>query len=159
MSSCVLLCNIQHVSFVCVHVCCCVLTCVLVQGNCHMCKIPRWLLDDLDTNYPARERDEELDEVKTALFTGVYDNWENKVKAKKDGTKRPIPILNKDGTTVKTRRNHAGSSIGRHLLVGFWEDFEGVDFHRAVIVWFLCVILHECSKCVLPVCCLCNVCC
>ncbi len=109
------------------------LTSSIGQGNCHMCTIPKSLLDDIDTNYPARTKEGELRKVHDALFKGKWEGWEKGRKpSKTDGTIKPEPIVRKDGKIIQTRATRAARQLGRHLLPTFYDDLHNVDLHRSV---------------------------
>ena len=98
-----------------------------------MCTIPKALMDDIEHSYPGRTKEGENDKLKQAMFKGIYDGWEAGVKARKDGTKQPLPIFNfKKGKVVETRKAHAQTAMGFHFLIKFWQELRGVDFHKFV---------------------------
>ena len=114
----------------------------LDQGNCHRCLVPKRLLDDLDQNFAARTKENMLQAINDAIFKGVYPGW--LADRKKDILERkpeldvdrmsihPKKLLKKDGTLVKARAATAAARLGRHLVVGFFDDLEGLDPHSMV---------------------------
>ncbi len=130
---------------------------MVVQGNCHMCQVPKYMMDDLDSVFQARLKENMFKKVKDAL-NGIYPGWEEDrrtqlQKSRKDlnlsGDKAaapvsPLPLIKKDGTLVKSRKETAGSRIGRHIMVTFFDDLDKVDLHFQVIlnVIFVIVIVY-----------------
>ncbi len=114
----------------------------LVQGNCHRCLAPKRLLDDLDQNFAARTKENMFQAINDAIFKGVYPGWladrqkeimEKNLDLDVDRMSiHPRPLLKKDGTLVKERAATAASRLGRHLVVGFFDDLEGFDPHSSV---------------------------
>jgi hypothetical protein len=114
----------------------------LVQGNCHRCLVPKRLLDDLDQNFAARTKENMFEAINDAIFKGVYPGWladRQKEILEKDPdldvdrmSIHPKPLLKEDGTLVKARAATAAARLGRHLVVGFFDDLEGLDPHNMV---------------------------
>ncbi len=48
------------------------------------------------------------------------------------GKIQPRPLLNKDGLLVSSRSSVAASRLGRHFVVTFFDELDGVDLHNIV---------------------------
>jgi hypothetical protein len=114
-----------------------------------MCQVPKYMMDDLDSEFQARLKENMFKKVKDAL-NGIYPGWEeDRRKSRKDShlpedkatPVSPLPLINKDGTLVKSRKQTAGSRIGRHIMVTFFDDLDKVDLHFQVILNVVCVVL------------------
>lgn len=134
--------NNLTVSYVCV---------VFVQGRCPLCTVPRDLLDDIDSDFQAKDKFSMLQKVKDGL-KGIYDGWEDDIVGPSIGPKKPRSLLKKDGTLAITRKRKIATKLGRHMLVTFFDDMEFVDLHS--MVFLTCIKLH----CILEFCCMCTDC-
>jgi hypothetical protein len=130
-----------------------------------MCTVPKHLLDDLETNFPARTKSGMLKALADALSKGKYPGWEREreaaratLKRQKTGPVEPKPIRNKEGRIAQGRQDQAASALGRQFLVTFYDSLTGVDLHSCVRLLvlrphvLLCALVcsYVLTSCVLP---------
>ena len=123
----------------------------LDQGNCHRCLVPKRLLDELEQNFAARTKENMIEAINNAIFKGVYPGWladRKKSMLEKNPdldvdsmSIHPRQLLKQDGTLVKARAATAAARLGRHLVVGFFDDLEGLDPHSIIRKTVTCHVL------------------
>jgi hypothetical protein len=86
----------------------------------------------VDTRFTAKDTYNQLEAVDKATNQGIFPGWERFIKVKEGHKKKPRPLVNENGDIIKTRRSQAGTALGRHIQLAFWEDLKGVDFHKRV---------------------------
>jgi len=103
-----------------------------------MCCCPKDQLDDFNTSFDARTKSSMLRKVSEAI-QGRYEGWKQDRAQVFERLGRSVPenltprsLIKDDGTFAKSRKNQAASRIGRHLLVTFFDDLDGVDLHSTV---------------------------
>ena len=136
----------------------------LDQGNCHRCLVPKRLLDELEQNFAARTKENMFEAINNAIFKGVYPGWladRKKSMLEKNPdldvdsmSIHPRELLKKDGTLVKERAAIAASRLGRHLVVGFFDDLEGLDPHSMVHdpMHIVLMCTYDCTDYILNMC-------
>ena len=111
----------------------CVLMCAETQGNCHMCDIPKALLDDISNSYNSKTKQAVQKQLFDTLMKGKFKGWKTRMEVKEGQQPKPKPLIKKNGKLAETRAKQAASANGMHLLVPFWADKEDVDLHSRVI--------------------------
>lgn len=111
-----------------------------------MCCCPKDQLDDFTKSFPGRSKSSMLQKVSDAI-KGKYEGWEQDRAKEFESRGKPVPhnlkprsLIKDDGTLGKTRKNQAASRIGRHMLVTFFDDLDGVDLHSTVRVIVIVVL-------------------
>jgi hypothetical protein len=118
-----------------------------------MCKVPKSELDNLESSFEPRTEEKMLDALNDAV-NGIYPGWEKDRGVDQHGKQRPpLPLFSKNCELYsRTRKEQAASRIGRHLLVTFFDDLNGVDLHTMVNTFVLpapneCVLTVYCVYC------------
>ena len=105
-----------------------------------MCKVPKSELDNLESSFEPRTKENMLDALNDAV-NGIYPGWEKDRGVDQHGKQRPpLPLFKKNGELYsKERKEKAATRIGRHLLVTFFDDLNEVDLHTTVYTFAVCV--------------------
>lgn len=104
-------------------------------------------MDDIDSSFPARTKEDMIQAVAEALFEGKYPGWKDEMEEDDD---EPVgkPMFHKDGSIVKSRARKAATKLGRQMMATFFDDLEGVDLHSAVsCAYMLCICCIFSSDC------------
>lgn len=124
------------------------------QGNCQCCMVPKFMLDDVDSNFPPRTKENMQKALMDALFKGIYPGWQNdllqgsrKSFSQHEATLQPRPLINAAGKIV-SRASKASSRLGRHLLSVFFDQLKEVDLHQLVIFQrfedvYIIIVVHK----------------
>lgn len=99
-----------------------------------MCWVPKDRLDDIDSSFPARTKENMLEAMDQALNHCIFPGWELEraaalAKSKMgQGKVYPKPIRNPSNWFIsQTRKAHAASAIGRHFELCFYDSLKGLD--------------------------------